>query len=149
VSFDPQDFFQAPDAPNTSETRLERLERLSELGRLVLMISAIEIIVAKAAATPGDPLERLTTTSRQASPMDRLRIERTIRIIMRARQAVAASLQRREESSERLEVGQEFRLACESCIADHPRPSSCVALCPIIGSAVDLKPSRYRFVRRP
>lgn len=76
---DPPDFFQAPNASNTSETRLERLKQLSELAQSVLMSSAIEIIVAKATVTPSDPLERLATMSRQALPVDRLRIERTIR----------------------------------------------------------------------
>jgi hypothetical protein len=104
VSADLLHLCQVPDAPNTSETRLERLERLSELGQWALMSSAIQIIEAKATVTPSDPLERLATMSRQGSPVDRLRIERTIRIIMRARQAVAASLQRREESSERLRL---------------------------------------------
>jgi hypothetical protein len=98
MSADPWALFQAPDAPNTSETRLERLERLSELGQWTLMNSAIEIIVAQARVTPSDPLERLATMSRQASPVDRLRIERTIKIIKRARQAVAAAHQRQQES---------------------------------------------------
>jgi hypothetical protein len=83
VSVDPSALFQAPDASNASETRLERLERLSELGHCGLMKSAIQIIETKATLTPSDPLERLATMSRQASPVDRLRIERTIRIIMR------------------------------------------------------------------
>jgi hypothetical protein len=99
VSADPLGFFQAPNAPNTSETRLERLERLSELGQRTLMSLAIKIIEAKATATSSDPLERLATMSRQASPVDRLRIERTIKIIKRARQAVAAAHQRQQESS--------------------------------------------------
>lgn len=102
VSADLLHLCQAPDAPNTSETRLERLKRLSELGQGALMSSAIQIIETKATLTLSDPLERLTAMSRQASPVDRLRIERTIRIVMRARQAVAASNRRRSESSERL-----------------------------------------------
>jgi hypothetical protein len=104
VFIDPPDVFQAPDASNTSETRLERLERLSELRQWVLVSSAIEIIEAQARVTPSDPLDRLTTMSRQAQPVDRLRIEQTIRIIVRARQAVAAARQRRQESSERLRL---------------------------------------------
>jgi hypothetical protein len=102
VSADLLHLCQAPDAPNTSETRLERLERLSELGQGALMSSAIQIIETKATVTPSDPLERLAAMSRQGSPVDRLRIERTIRIVMRARQAGAAANRRRSESSERL-----------------------------------------------
>jgi hypothetical protein len=94
---------QVPDAPNTSETRLERLERLSELGQWPLMTSAIQI-VAQAPVTPSDRLERLATLSQQGSPVDRLRIKRTIRIIEKARQAVAAANQVRQESSERLRL---------------------------------------------
>jgi hypothetical protein len=102
VPDDPLALFQAPDASNTSETRLDRLERLSELGQRTLMSLAIEIIEAKATAISSDPLERLATMSRQASPVDRLRIERTIKIIMKERQAVAAAKRSRQESSERL-----------------------------------------------
>ena len=68
------------------------------------MSSAIQIIETKATLTLSDPLERLATMSQQASPVDRLRIERTIRIIMRARQAVAIARQQRQESSERLRL---------------------------------------------
>jgi hypothetical protein len=101
---DPPNLFQARNAPNTSETRLERLERLSELGQWVLLSSAIEITVAKAMVTPSDRLELLETLSRQGSPVDRLRIKRTIRIIMRARQAVTVANRVRQESSERLRL---------------------------------------------
>ena len=104
VSADLLHLCQVPDAPNTSETRLERLERLSELGQLALMSSAIQIVEAIAMVTPSDPLERLAAMSRQGSPVDRPRIERTIRIIMRAHQAVAAADRSRQESSERLRL---------------------------------------------
>jgi hypothetical protein len=99
---DPPNLFQARNAPNTSETQMKRSERLCELGQPALMNSAIQFIVAKALVTSNDPLERLVTMSQQASPVSRLRIERTIRIIMRARQAVAAADRSRQESSERL-----------------------------------------------
>lgn len=95
VSADLLHLCQASYAPNISETRLEHLDRLSELGQDGLMKLAIQIIEKKATVTPSDPLERLAAISRQASPVDRLRIERTIRIVMRARQAVAAANRRR------------------------------------------------------
>jgi hypothetical protein len=115
VSADPRDFRQLPDALNASETRLERLNRLSELGQPVLMNSAIEIIV-----TPIDRLERLETLSRQALPVDRLRIERTIRIIRKARHAVTAAHRVQQESSERLRLARNSAWRTRAALLGYP-----------------------------
>jgi tRNA A37 N6-isopentenylltransferase MiaA len=66
------------------------------------MNSSIQIIVEQAPVLSSDPLERLAQMSQQASPVDRLRIDRTIEIIKSARQTVAASKQSRQEKFERL-----------------------------------------------
>jgi hypothetical protein len=55
-----------------------------------------------APAAPEDRLERLMELARQASPVDRLRIERTIRIVGEARQAVANAHLTRQETETRL-----------------------------------------------
>jgi hypothetical protein len=49
-----------------------------------------------------DHLETLMELARQTSPVDRLRIERTIRIVREARQAVAGSHLARQEAETRL-----------------------------------------------
>jgi hypothetical protein len=55
-----------------------------------------------APATLEDHLETLMELARQASPADRLRIERTIRIVREARQAVAGAHLARQEAETRL-----------------------------------------------
>lgn len=122
MSADPLALFQSPDASNAPEPRLERLERLSELGQGVLMSSAIEITEAKATVTPSDRLELLETLSRQGSPVDRLRIERTIRIIKKARQAVAAADRRRQASSERLRLATNSAWRARAALLGYPGP---------------------------
>jgi hypothetical protein len=53
---------------------------------------------------PEDGLERLMELARQASPVNRLRLERTIKIIVEARQVVFNARQTKQEWVARLKT---------------------------------------------
>jgi hypothetical protein len=55
-----------------------------------------------APATLEDHLETLMELARQASPEDRLRIERTIKVVLEAHQTVASALLNEQKAAARL-----------------------------------------------